>query len=444
MASRTGGAPWGWSSRSTNSATRLSVSTAAALVGTRGLQAQGSNTNYVQRNFGKTPNLPLRLTTRGSTSTPTIMRPLDRTSSLAGDCGHNQLFHVRYRRNGAQPQVQIQVGAHCQCRVGEHQQQRQQRHRGGVAVRHHAAALLRTGRCRRPWRDGRRKRGCGSPGFGDQWRKQYPRVLRRLRVQALGVDIIRTLAEVSRDGGCRGVENLPGHPPESQEVASPLGRRLHGRQSGRMRLHEGSVDMRHDIGWYVSLPAVLAVVSRDAPRRWGRRASTPRRPSRAACCYGVAAPTKPGGNAWPVQPRHTGLARRPRRGERPSRHGRVGATGRQRRAASLPPRGRSCRPPLPTSPATASRSRRSAWRRPEDWSTCASRCSTHPRPRSPSATRLPGRRCSPVRDRRGATAPRDRGVRLARGHLLHPHPDTRGAVKPASTSGGRGRCGWGW
>ncbi len=109
----TGSSPWGWSSASTNSAARLNVAAAAALVGTLGLQAQGNNTNYVQYNFG----------TAASPATGTFdarfyFNPNNNASTgqdiFAGATSNafgTQLFHVRYRRNGTQPQVQIQVGA---------------------------------------------------------------------------------------------------------------------------------------------------------------------------------------------------------------------------------------------------------------------------------------------------------------------------------------------
>ena len=109
----TGGAPWGWTSRSTNSATRLSVSTAAALVGTRGLQAQGSNTNYVQRNFGNAAQPATATYDARFYFNPNNNASTGQDIFAAATAGNfnTQLFHVRYRRNGAQPQVQIQVGA---------------------------------------------------------------------------------------------------------------------------------------------------------------------------------------------------------------------------------------------------------------------------------------------------------------------------------------------
>ncbi len=108
----TGGAPWGWTSRSTNTTSRLNATAAAALVGTRGLQAQGNNTNYVQYNFGTTanpawPTYDARFYFRPNGNTSTGKDILSAaTSSSFGTID----FRVRYRLNGTTPQVQIQVG----------------------------------------------------------------------------------------------------------------------------------------------------------------------------------------------------------------------------------------------------------------------------------------------------------------------------------------------
>ena len=109
-----GGASWGWTSRSTNTTSRLNATAAAALVGARGLQAQGNNTNYVQYNFGTaanpaSPTYDARFYFRpnGNNSTgKDILVAASNTSFSAA----NTLFRVRYRLNGATPQVQIQVG----------------------------------------------------------------------------------------------------------------------------------------------------------------------------------------------------------------------------------------------------------------------------------------------------------------------------------------------
>jgi len=103
---------WGWSSKSTNTPGRLTVTATSPMVGTRMLQAQGNATNYVQYNFG----------TAAQPATATYdarfyFNPNNNASTgqdiLAGATNSGfgtQLFHVRYRRNGSQPQVQIQVG----------------------------------------------------------------------------------------------------------------------------------------------------------------------------------------------------------------------------------------------------------------------------------------------------------------------------------------------
>jgi FtsP/CotA-like multicopper oxidase with cupredoxin domain len=105
-------APWGWTSRSTNSTTRMNVTAAAALAGSLGLQAQGNNTNYVQYNFGTTAN----------PASPTYdarfyLRPngnnsagKDILSAATSNTFGTTLFRVGYRLNGTTPQVQIQVG----------------------------------------------------------------------------------------------------------------------------------------------------------------------------------------------------------------------------------------------------------------------------------------------------------------------------------------------
>ncbi len=103
----------GWSSRSTTTTSRLNVTAAAALVGTYGLQAQGAATNYVQYNFGTAANpatasydARFYFNPNGNASTGQDILAAA-TSSTFG----TQLFHVRYRRNGTQPQVQAQVRA---------------------------------------------------------------------------------------------------------------------------------------------------------------------------------------------------------------------------------------------------------------------------------------------------------------------------------------------
>jgi hypothetical protein len=104
--------PGAWSSRSTNNATRLSSTVAAALSGARGLAAQGNNTNYVQYNWP--PTTPVA----GTYDARFHFNPNNNAStgndvlSAATNSGFGtRAFRVRYRRSGAQPQVQIQLGA---------------------------------------------------------------------------------------------------------------------------------------------------------------------------------------------------------------------------------------------------------------------------------------------------------------------------------------------
>lgn len=98
----------GWSATSTTSTTRMNVTAAAALVGTRGMQAQGNSTNYVQNNFSPaaaTYDARFHFRPNGNTATgQDIFRAA--TSSGFGTV----LFRVRYRLNAGQAQVQIQIG----------------------------------------------------------------------------------------------------------------------------------------------------------------------------------------------------------------------------------------------------------------------------------------------------------------------------------------------
>jgi hypothetical protein len=108
----TGNRPWGWTSASTNTSARLNVTTSSPLVGTRSLQAQGNNTNYVQYSFGSSAN-PATATFDGrfyfrpnaNASTGQDILAAATTSTFS-----TQIFHVRYRLNGGNNQVQIQVG----------------------------------------------------------------------------------------------------------------------------------------------------------------------------------------------------------------------------------------------------------------------------------------------------------------------------------------------
>jgi hypothetical protein len=107
-----GNRPWGWSAASTNTSSRLNVTTSPALVGSRSLQAQGNNTNYVQYNFGTAGN-PVTTTfdarfyfrPNGNSSTGN-----DIFSAATGSGFGTTVFRVRYRLNGSTPEVQIQVG----------------------------------------------------------------------------------------------------------------------------------------------------------------------------------------------------------------------------------------------------------------------------------------------------------------------------------------------
>jgi hypothetical protein len=104
--------PWGWSATSTNTTSRLNVTSSPALVGTRSLQAQGNNTNYVQYNFGTGAN-PVTSTfdarfyfrPNGNTSTGSDIFAAATSSGFG-----TTAFRVRYRWNSGTPQVQIQVG----------------------------------------------------------------------------------------------------------------------------------------------------------------------------------------------------------------------------------------------------------------------------------------------------------------------------------------------
>ncbi len=109
----TGFAPWGWTSRSTTTTARLNATAAAALVGARGLQAQGNSGNYVQFNFGTvaqptTATYDARFYFNPHNNASTGQ---DILAAATSNAFTTQLFHVRYRRSGTQPQVQVQVGA---------------------------------------------------------------------------------------------------------------------------------------------------------------------------------------------------------------------------------------------------------------------------------------------------------------------------------------------
>jgi len=104
-----------WTSRSTNSPGRLSVTTGAAMVGTYGLRASGNNANYVQYNFGADANNPAwptfdaRFYFRPNANSSTG-KDIFVAASGTGFTNAQTLFRVRYRLNGSTPQVQIQLG----------------------------------------------------------------------------------------------------------------------------------------------------------------------------------------------------------------------------------------------------------------------------------------------------------------------------------------------
>ena len=105
---------WGWTSKSTNTGSRLTVTTTSPMVGTRMLQAQGNNTNYVQYTFGTAA--------QPATATYDARFYFNPNGNAATNPGHDifaaatggsfgtQLFHVRYRMNAGQSQVQVQSG----------------------------------------------------------------------------------------------------------------------------------------------------------------------------------------------------------------------------------------------------------------------------------------------------------------------------------------------
>jgi hypothetical protein len=106
----TGGAPWGWTSRSTNSNTRLNATAASALVGARGLQAQGNDTNYVQFNFGTAANPASATFDARFYFNPNGNTGSNQDILVARTAGGTTVFRTRYRMNAGQSQVQIQIG----------------------------------------------------------------------------------------------------------------------------------------------------------------------------------------------------------------------------------------------------------------------------------------------------------------------------------------------
>ncbi|MCX6043677.1 MAG: multicopper oxidase domain-containing protein [Chloroflexi bacterium] len=102
--------PGNWTSRSTGTTSRLNNTTTAALVGARGLQAQGDNTNYVQFDFGTTANPATATYDARFYFNPHANTGANQDILVARTTGGATVFRVRYRWNGGAPQVQIQVG----------------------------------------------------------------------------------------------------------------------------------------------------------------------------------------------------------------------------------------------------------------------------------------------------------------------------------------------
>jgi hypothetical protein len=105
--------PWGWTSASTTTTSRLNTSTPGLTGNGRKLQAQANNTNYLQYNFGTAANpaaptvdARFQFNPNGVTSTgQTIF------ASATNTAFGTVLGQVRYRRNGTQPQVQLQIAS---------------------------------------------------------------------------------------------------------------------------------------------------------------------------------------------------------------------------------------------------------------------------------------------------------------------------------------------
>jgi FtsP/CotA-like multicopper oxidase with cupredoxin domain len=107
----TGNRPWGWSSASTNSTSRLNVFTGSGVLdGTRSLQAQGNNTNYVQYSFGDAANPASTTFDARFHFNPNGNTGSNQDILVARTTGGNTVFRVRYRSSAGQPQVQIQIG----------------------------------------------------------------------------------------------------------------------------------------------------------------------------------------------------------------------------------------------------------------------------------------------------------------------------------------------
>jgi FtsP/CotA-like multicopper oxidase with cupredoxin domain len=101
---------WGWSSDTGNNIALLNATAGSALVGTRGLQAQGNAANYVQFNFGTAGNPASATYDARFYFNPNGNTGTDQNILVARTTGGATVFRVRYRWNSGSPQVQIQVG----------------------------------------------------------------------------------------------------------------------------------------------------------------------------------------------------------------------------------------------------------------------------------------------------------------------------------------------
>ena len=197
------------------------------------LQAQGNNTNYVQYNFGTTAN----------PAWPTYDARFYFDPNNNASTGHDilaaatnggfgtQVFHVRYRRNGAQPQVQIQVGNTANA--------------SWTNVTNNAANVIEV-----TWQAGGslqlRVNGTlaqtltatlkldrrGPPRLRDEWWQQHTRVLRRLCLETDTQSAVRAVAMTIEDtrSGRRNAavpttpprhgHPEPGHDPVADEYRS--------------------------------------------------------------------------------------------------------------------------------------------------------------------------------------------------------------------------------
>ncbi|MFN8630973.1 MAG: hypothetical protein U0838_11850 [Chloroflexota bacterium] len=108
-----GNRPWGWTSASTNTTSRLNVSNPGLTGNGRKLQAQANNTNYVQFNYGTAANPAWATLDARFQFNPNGVASAGQTifSSATNSGFGTVLGQVRYRRSGTQAQVQLQIGA---------------------------------------------------------------------------------------------------------------------------------------------------------------------------------------------------------------------------------------------------------------------------------------------------------------------------------------------